>query len=74
MENKKYNQFKAIKSISKASLISLFRDPSTVVFSILFPIIFIVVFGFLGGGGSVLEVAVSVPRFHAGRLGQIAAP
>jgi ABC-2 type transport system permease protein len=40
-----YNQFKAALAISKASLLAMIRSPTSVVFSLLFPIIFIVVFG-----------------------------
>lgn len=49
---KPYNQWRAMLAISKASLTAMFRSPSTVVFSFAFPMIFILVFGFLGNGGS----------------------
>lgn len=52
-----YNQLKALFAITKASLISTFRNPSTIAFSIIFPIIFILVFGFIGGGGTKLDIA-----------------
>jgi ABC-2 type transport system permease protein len=42
---KRYSQFRASLAIAKASLWSMFRSPTSVVFSLLFPIIFIVVFG-----------------------------
>lgn len=45
-----YNQFKAMLAITRASLKSIFRSPSAVVFSLAFPFIFILVFGFLGDG------------------------
>jgi ABC-2 type transport system permease protein len=48
----KYSQVKAMLSITKASLKATFRSPSAVVFSIGFPLIFILVFGFIGEGGS----------------------
>jgi len=48
----KYNQVKAMLSITKASLRATFRSPSAVVFSIGFPLIFILVFGFIGNDGS----------------------
>jgi ABC-2 type transport system permease protein len=48
-----YSQVKAMLAITKASLRSTFRSPSAVVFSIAFPLIFILVFGFLSNGGSV---------------------
>ena len=56
----KYSQLKAMLAISKGSLRSIFRSPSAVVFSIVFPMIFILVFGFIGeGGGISLDVAIS---------------
>lgn len=59
MEQKKYNHFRATMAIAKASLTSILRSPSAVVFSLLFPLIFIVVFGFIGGGGVSVDVGVS---------------
>lgn len=38
-------------AITKGSLKAVFRSPSAVVFSFVFPLIFILVFGFIGGGG-----------------------
>lgn len=38
-------------AITKASLRSIFRSPSAVIFSFVFPFVFIVVFGFVGSGG-----------------------
>jgi ABC-2 type transport system permease protein len=49
----KYNQFKAMLAITKASLRAIFRSPSAVIFSLAFPLIFILVFGFIGGSGKV---------------------
>lgn len=49
----KYNQFTAMWSITKASLRSITRSPASVVFSLAFPLIFILVFGFIGGGNRV---------------------
>ena len=42
-----------MRSITKASLKAILRSPSTVVFSLAFPLIFILVFGFIGGSGKV---------------------
>lgn len=42
---KKYSQLKAAFAIAKASLLAMLRSPTSVVFSLLFPIIFIIVFG-----------------------------
>ena len=49
MNQPKYNSFKATIAITKASLQSMLRSPSAVIFSLAFPIIFILVFGFIGG-------------------------
>lgn len=49
----KYNQYTALWSITKASLSAILRSPSTVLFSLAFPLIFILVFGFIGGSGKV---------------------
>ena len=49
MEEKKYNHVRATLAITKASLRSMLRSPSAIVFSLAFPIIFILVFGFIGG-------------------------
>ena len=54
----KYSQFKAMFSITKASLKAIFRSPSSVLFGFGFPLVFILVFGFIGnGGGFSLDVA-----------------
>lgn len=49
----KYSQFKAMMAITRAGLQSIMRSPSTVMFSIGFPLVFILVFGFMGGGSNV---------------------
>ena len=60
MEQPKYNQLKAMLAITRGSLRSIFRSPSAVVFSIVFPMVFILVFGFIGeNGGITLDVALS---------------
>lgn len=57
--SQEYNQFKAMLAISKASFRAILRSPSIVVFSIFFPLIFILVFGFIGtGGGPNYRIAV----------------
>ena len=59
MENgKKYNQFTAMLSIAKASFIGMSKNPSAVIFSVLFPLIFIIVFGFIKGGSINLHVGI----------------
>jgi ABC-2 type transport system permease protein len=56
-----YSQTKAMLAITKASLKSIFRSPSAVIFSFVFPFIFIIVFGFVGGGGRapVYKIAIA---------------
>ena len=56
--SQRYSQTKATLAISKASLKSMFRSPSAVIFSLAFPIIFILVFGFIGDrGGMSFDIA-----------------
>lgn len=47
----KYNQFRAMLAITRASLIGISRSPSAIIFSIFFPLIFILVFGLIGNTG-----------------------
>lgn len=54
----KYSQIKAMWAISRASFRSITRSPSAVVFTLLFPLIFILVFGFINGGGISLDAAL----------------
>lgn len=49
----KYSQFKAFSAILKASFRSILSTPSALVFSFLFPVIFIFIFGSFGGGNGV---------------------
>ncbi len=55
-----YSQVKAMLAITKASLRAIFRSPSAVIFSFVFPFIFILVFGFIGnnGGAPVYKVVI----------------
>ena len=50
-KNNNYSQLKATLAITKGSLRSIIRNPSSVIFTLLFPLIFIIVFGFIGSGG-----------------------
>src|SRR4051812_5542680 len=59
MTNKPYSNLRATLAIAKASFRSIIRSPSAVVFSLLFPLIFILVFGFIGGGGISVDVGVA---------------
>ncbi len=55
---KKYSQLTAMIAITRGSLKAIFRSPSAVVFSVAFPLIFILIFGFIGSGSRVsLSVA-----------------
>ncbi|TDO21836.1 ABC transporter permease [Pedobacter duraquae] len=57
--NKPYNNTKATLALAKASFRSIMRSPSAVVFTLAFPLIFILVFGFLGGGGVRVDLAIA---------------
>jgi ABC-2 type transport system permease protein len=54
----KYSQWRAMFAITRASFRSMLRNPSAVVFSILFPLIFILVFGLIGNGSISIDVGV----------------
>ena len=56
---KPYNNFNATMAIAKASFLSIIRSPSAVVFSLAFPLIFIVVFASVGGSGVSVDVGVT---------------
>lgn len=57
--NKPYSNFSATMAIAKASFRSIVRSPSSVVFTLLFPLIFILVFGFIGGNTVSVDVGVA---------------
>ena len=61
MENK-YSQIKAMLAITRGSLRAIFRSPSAVLFSIAFPLIFILVFGFIGGSGKISVNVAFTPQ------------
>lgn len=53
-----YNQWTAMWAISKATLRAIFKSPQAIFFSLFFPIVLIMVFGALaGGGGRSIDVA-----------------
>jgi len=56
-----YSNTKATLAIAKASFRSIIRSPSAVVFSLAFPLIFILVFGFIGGGSGI-KVDIGVAK------------
>ena len=53
-----YSQSRAMLAIARASFRSIMRSPSAVVFTLAFPLIFILVFGFIGGGGFKVDVGI----------------
>jgi ABC-2 type transport system permease protein len=55
----KYSQAKALLAIAKASFTSVFKSPTSIFFSLFFPVVLIVIFGSLGGGGRVsFDIAI----------------
>jgi ABC-2 type transport system permease protein len=54
-----YNHTKATLALAKASFRSIMRSPSAVVFTLAFPLIFILIFGFLSGGGTKVSLGVA---------------
>ena len=66
--NRQYSQLRAAFSLAKASLVAMLRSPTSVVFSILFPVIFILVFGaMVDTGGLTIKVGID-PRCDTGSL------
>ncbi len=57
---KKYSQVTAMLAITKASFKAMLRSPSAIIFTFLFPFIFIIIFGFIGnsGGAPVFRVVL----------------
>jgi ABC-2 type transport system permease protein len=51
--SKSYSQSRALWAITRASFKAIFNQPTAIVFSLLFPIIFIMIFGAFGNGGGV---------------------
>ncbi|MBZ5856495.1 ABC transporter permease [Flavihumibacter profundi] len=58
--SKPYSQTRAMLAITKASFRAILKSPSAVIFSVFFPLIFILVFGFIGnGGGPLYKIAIT---------------
>ena len=57
-----YSQLRAMLAITKGSLKSIFRSPSAVVFSFVFPFVFILVFGFIGDNGGVAVYKIALDK------------
>ena len=47
-----YSQTRALLAITRASFKAIFANPSAIIFSVLFPIIFILIFGAFDNGGN----------------------
>jgi ABC-2 type transport system permease protein len=56
---KKYNEFRGMMAIAKGSFKAILRNPSAVAFSFGFPMVFILVFGFIGGGPPSVSFALA---------------
>jgi len=55
-----YSNMRAMRALIKASLQAILKSPSAIIFTIAFPLIFILVFGFLGeGSGFSIKVAAA---------------
>lgn len=67
----KYNQWTAFVAMTKASFKAMLRSPSAVVFTIGFPLIFVLVFGFIGNSAFTVRVGIAKgadihnPVYHA---------
>lgn len=57
--SQQYSQVKAVLALAKASFTAMLRSPSAVAFTIGFPLVFVLVFGFIGGSHLTLKIAVS---------------
>ncbi|HTR28614.1 MAG TPA: ABC transporter permease [Puia sp.] len=55
----KYNQLRAMLAIAKGSFKAILRNPSAVAFSFGFPMVFILVFGFIGGGAPTATISLA---------------
>jgi ABC-2 type transport system permease protein len=61
----RYNQVRAMLAITRGSLKAIFRSPSSVAFSFGFPLVFILVFGFINSGGPTVSIALANPADSA---------
>lgn len=55
-----YSNFRAGRALTRASLQAILRSPSALVFGLAFPLIFILVFGTLGGSGGTFSTALTL--------------
>lgn len=59
MSQRTYNQWRAMLAIARGSFRAILRSPTSVAFSLGFPLIFILVFGFIGGSGPSIRIAMA---------------
>jgi ABC-2 type transport system permease protein len=64
----KYNQLRGMLAIAKGSFRAILRNPSAVAFSFGFPLVFILVFGFIGGSGPSVSIALTNRKDTATRI------
>lgn len=58
MNSKRPSQLRAYLSLTKFALLASIRNKSTLFFSIIFPIVFIVALGMIGGGGILVKIGI----------------
>lgn len=63
-----YSQLRGMLAIARGSFKAIIRNPSAVAFSFGFPLVFILVFGFIGGSGPSVSIALSNRRDSATRV------
>lgn len=56
-----YSQFKALWAITRASFKAIFKQPASIIFSLLFPIVFILIFGAFSNGGAGSQPIAIIP-------------
>lgn len=61
-QQRSYSQLRALWAITKASFKAIFANPAAIFFSLMFPIIFVLIFGAFGNGGGVsYRIALEKP-------------
>ena len=68
MENKKYSSLRGLVALTKSTIITSLRNPTSLFFNFFFPFIFIVIFGILGQGDMKYTVAVRPDSIREGVL------
>ncbi len=57
--SQQYSQVKALFALTKASFIAMLRSPSAVAFTVGFPLVFVLFFGFIGGTRQTLKIGIA---------------